>query len=491
MTRRRRRRPLLGPLIVVVAIAAIPAIALLAAYRWADDRADASDAAEPVPATAAPVAGATVGAPLNTELLTVRRVPTAIARAQSVDAFAAELSPVLASLNERSCGAVSVDGLPVAATNADLAVIPASAHKVLIAAVALEVLGPDFVYETSAAAAAAPTDGVVAGDLFLVGGGDPLLTSDWYPTSNLERYPVLSPTRLEQLADDLVGAGVTTVNGGVIGDGSRYDDEWYAPGWGDGVAGLDAGPYDALLVNDARVLGDAQRSADPVLAGAREFQRLLMDRGITVAGEPGTGVAPADAVDLATIQSVPLSELVGEMLINSDNNTAELVLKEIGLAASGDGSRTAGAEAVIATLAEWGIATDGLVVADGSGLAPGNQLNCAALLTVLARTDLGDALPVAGESGTLGDVFTDHPLAGQLTGKTGTLNNPPFNIDPPAVKALAGYVPVDGGGSIEYVLILNGPTISDQSEYRPTWNALADALATYPNGPTPAELGPR
>ena len=69
--------------------------------------------------------------------------------------------------------------------------------------------------------------------------------------------------------------------------------------------------------------------------------------------------------------------------------------------------------------------------------------------------------------------------------------DPPFNDDPPAVKALAGYVEVDGGSVVEYALVLNGPTISDQSEYRPVWNALADVLVTYPSGPTPAELGLR
>ena len=57
------------------------------------------------------------------------------------------------------------------------------------------------------------------------------------------------------------------------------------------------------------------------------------------------------------------------------------------------------------------------------------------------------------------------------------------------MKALAGYVAVDGGAAIEYALVLNGPTISDQSEYRPVWTALADVLAAYPEGPTPAELG--
>jgi serine-type D-Ala-D-Ala carboxypeptidase/endopeptidase (penicillin-binding protein 4) len=86
-----------------------------------------------------------------------------------------------------------------------------------------------------------------------------------------------------------------------------------------------------------------------------------------------------------------------------------------------------------------------------------------------------------------------------LSGKTGTLSNPPFNADPPAVKALAGYVVLDGAGAgagrgagaVEYVLVLNGPTISDQSEYRPVWNAMVDALATYPAGAAPGELGPR
>ena len=63
----------------------------------------------------------------------------------------------------------------------------------------------------------------------------------------------------------------------------------------------------------------------------------------------------------------------------------------------------------------------------------------------------------------------DSEVAGRLLGKTGTLNNPPFDQDPPAVKALAGYLPVEGGGQVEYSLVLNGATISDQSEYRPIW----------------------
>ena len=87
--------------------------------------------------------------------------------------------------------------------------------------------------------------------------------------SNLERYPVTSPTRLEALADAVVAAGITSVSGNIVGDASRYDDEYFAPSWGVGVAGLEAGPYDALMVNDSRVLNDPLKANDP----ARGCQR--------------------------------------------------------------------------------------------------------------------------------------------------------------------------------------------------------------------------
>ena len=50
---------------------------------------------------------------------------------------------------------------------------------------------------------------------------------------------------------------------------------------------------------------------------------------------------------------------------------------------------------------------------------------------------------------------------------------------------------MEGGGEIEFTLVLNGDTISDQSEYRPVWDLLAETLASYPAGPGPAVLGPR
>jgi D-alanyl-D-alanine carboxypeptidase/D-alanyl-D-alanine-endopeptidase (penicillin-binding protein 4) len=464
----------------------------LAVNRWSSAQTEASTAAPPIDPTA------TVPTPtpaLSTSLMTFRRLPTIVSREVNGTAFVTEAAPFLATLNDRSCSVISVDGEEIGARNADIAVIPASNQKLLVAAVALEQLGPDFTYTTAVEAAAAPVEGLVAGDLYLVGGGDPLLSSDWYPSSNLERHPVTSPTSLDSLADGVVGAGVTRVAGGVVGDGSRYDDEFFAPGWGVGVQGLEAGPYDALMANDARVLGEDLRAADPNAAAVREFIRLLEERGVAVDGEAASGTSPAGAVEIASVNSAPLSSVVAEMLGSSDNNTAELMVKELGVTDTAPGTREAGLAAMRQQLVDWGVDVTPIVLSDGSGLSLDNRITCSTLASVVRRYDsdspIGTGLPVAGQTGTLSDVFVDHAVAGRLTGKTGTLNNPPFNTDPPAVKALSGYLPVEGGGEVEYVLILNGPTISDQSEYRPIWNQLVDTLDTYPAGPTPADLGPR
>ena len=155
----------------------------------------------------------------------------------------------------------------------------------------------------------------------------------------------------------------------------------------------------------------------------------------------------------------------------------------------------AGLEAIASTVAAWGVDTAGMALGDGSGLSLDNRMTCSTLIGVLQHvghdSPVGQGLAIAGQTGTLVDVFVDTPVAGRLRGKTGTLNNFPIDQDPPAVKALSGYLPVDGGGAIEYVLILNGPTISDQSEYRPLWAELVTALNSYPAQAGPAVLGPR
>lgn len=494
MTAPVRRSAPRNPMPVLVVAALVPALLLWTVFRWADGRSGSGP--DPVPATEPGAVATTMPAApaLTTGLLSFRRAGGELSRRLNLDAFVQGVQPLMAAVGERSCAAISLDGRMIGEVNPNLVVIPASNQKVLVAAAALDVLGVDFTY-TTRVVGNAPVGGVVQGDVYLVGGGDPVLTSDWYPTSNMERFPVFNGTPLDELARRLVSAGVTRIEGVVRGDGSRYDDELFAPDWGGGVAGLEAGPYDALLVNDSRVLGDDQRGSDPNEAGAREFARILADQGITVTGGSGTGQAPPDAGELAAIQSQPLPAILAEMLTNSDNNTAELMLKEIGLAATGTGTRQAGADAVVATLVASGIDTSGLVVSDGSGLSLTNRVTCTTLLQVLQHagyeSPIGQGLAIGGTTGTLVEAFVDTSVAGRIRGKTGTLNNPPFDQDPPAVKSLSGYLPVDGGEAIEYVLLLNGNTITEQSEYRPIWAELVTALTSYPKVASPAALGPQ
>ena len=139
---------------------------------------------------------------------------------------------------------------------------------------------------------------------------------------------------------------------------------------------------------------------------------------------------------------------------------------------------------------------DGVVLADGSGLSNDNRATCALLRGVLARSGPTDPLG-AGPARSPGcrarstDVFTDSAVAGRMQAKTGTLGNAPYNADPPAVKTLSGYVPVDGGAAIEFSLLLNAAgTLTDQSVYRPIWDAFADVAGDVPGRPDPGRAGP-
>jgi D-alanyl-D-alanine carboxypeptidase/D-alanyl-D-alanine-endopeptidase (penicillin-binding protein 4) len=479
-----------SPIVVLIALALLPGVVLFALWRWATS-ATAGQTPPPTSSTVAP----TPSPVLRTPLLSFRRTPGVLSRDVNLAPFEAKVAEFAATLDAPSCVDVSVDGVSAGSVRADVPLIPASNQKLLVGAVALEVLGPGYRFTTEVRAGAGAAAGVVAGDLYLVGGGDPLLTSSTYPVRN-DPNPVTTPTSLDALADALAGAGITQIQGGVVGDASRYDDEFFAPSWVNDVRGIEAGPYDALMVNDSRVTGDPQRATNPALAAATELSQLLAARHVAVAAAPSAGTAPVGATVLGSVQSAPMTDVVAEMLSTSDNNTAELLLKELGLVKGGAGTRDAGIGVVTETLAGWGLPMTGVVMADGSGLSNDDRVTCQLFAGLLARhapTDpLGAALPVAGQSGTLAGIFSDSPLAGRMRAKTGTLGNAPYNADPPAVKSLSGYVPLDGGGAIEFSLILNAPgTLTDQSVYRPIWDRLAAVLATYPSGATPAQLAPR
>jgi len=403
-----------------------------------------------------------------TPIFSARRTPETLADLISAGKVQARLNQVVAALPAESCLSISTDAKSVIEFNSTTPLIPGSNQKLLTAAVALDVLGPDRRFITKMLGIVAGD--VVRGDLWLVGSGDPLLTTRGYLLT--EKYPTLTPTNVESLVDALVAMGVSTVEGGVVGDESIYDFERYVPSWGDGIRSVEAGPLGALMINDGVVSGSPLKPANPAFAAAREFTKLLVARGIAVRDAPDSGVASADIPVIASLESVPMSQIVAEMLTNSDNNTAELLVKEIGRVGKGSATRIDGLTVIAEKIAEWGLPGEGVALLDGSGLDRSNRLTCDLLRQLLQRDGrdglMTNAMALAGRTGTLGDVFLSGPGSGSMLAKTGTLTG---------VKSLSGMFPLSDERSSVFSLIMNGPGSSTLNFYRPIWNNLAIALA--------------
>jgi D-alanyl-D-alanine carboxypeptidase/D-alanyl-D-alanine-endopeptidase (penicillin-binding protein 4) len=293
---------------------------------------------------------------------------------------------------------------------------------------------------------------------------------------------------VEALADRIVATGIRSVQGRVLGDESRYDALRGVPSWPARYQQRDeVGPLSALTVNDGFVPapgGGADAYPDPPAGAAAVLTQLLRARGVEVAGEPGSGVAPPEvATEVAAIDSPPVLALVGQMLRESDNGTAELLLKEVGHRVAGEGSTAAGAAVAEETLASLGLPMAGVDVVDGSGLDRGNQVTCRLLHDLLRAVDAGGqvegGLAVAGVTGTLARRFLDTPVSGHLRAKTGSLNN---------VASLAGYADTRNEGELTFAFVMNGLAVG--ADPTPAQRALAELLVAYPDLPAIAELGP-
>lgn len=333
----------------------------------------------------------------------------------------------------------------VVTTGADQPLLPGSNEKLLVAAGALAVLGPDAVLTTEVKAAGEIDGGWLHGDLVLVGGGD----------------PSLGLARLDELARQVRAAGVRHVAGDLVADESRYDDRRTAPGWTDWHMPTFVGPLSALAVGRNWLRIDAEYVADPARANAGYFRQALSRAGVTVAGadrrSPGPGLGADERPVVASVESPPVAALVGEMLTRSDNFYAELLVKETGYRGVGEGTTAAGLAAAHAVLDELGVVLTGLS-ADGSGLSRDNRRPAGEwqrLLVAAAAQPWGrhllEGLPVAGRTGTLASRFRGRPGEAVVRAKTGSVRGS---------RALSGYLSTAGGRSVVFSLVVNGPAAS-------------------------------
>ena len=419
--------------------------------------------------------------PLTTPIISARHFPQTLSEEVRIASVRRRLVSVANSLPADSCLVVSVEGRPLVEVNPVSSLIPASNMKLVVAHAALKILGPDYTFNTSARGVVEGSS--VVGDLVVVGGGDPVLVTEDYPRR--EFFPTFNQTRLEDLVDAIIAKGISSISGSVVGDESRYDTERFAPNLGLGIKGTEVGPLGALMVSDGTLATSPIKPDQPALAAAIEVTRLLAERGVTVSGSPRVGVAATDVGEIASVVSRPLRDIIAEMLTNSDNNTAELILKEIGLKAGGVGSREAGIAAVIQHLSDQGFTTDGFSMTDGSGLDRANRATCRLFMQILASDggygDIANGLAQLGKTGTLRDILTDSTVAGRLLAKTGTLTD---------VKTLSGFTRYGESLAVQFSLLLNGKGVSNQGSYRPIWSALANAMGSASASPSAADVAP-
>ena len=334
-------------------------------------------------------------------------------------------------------GAIALDartGAVLYAHNASRPVVPASNEKVPVSWAALTRLGPGFRFRTEVLGAGTRVGSTWRGDLFLKGHGDPTLRAQ----------------DVARLAAAVRRAGITQVTGWIRGDESVYDSRRDAPGWKPSFVGIETPPLSALVVERARGWG---RQKTPPLVAARLLRTELVARGVRVAGPAGLGTAPDAVETLAVDHSAALQAVVRAMNTDSDNFTAEMVLKQLGTLDGGNGSTASGARLVTASMAAAGIPTAGVRIVDGSGLSSLDRLTARALADVI-RVGIGDAriapsflasFAVVGKTGTLRMRMPN--LTGVVRGKTGTTN---------IACTLAGLI----RGDVVFAVLQNGSPVA-------------------------------
>ncbi|WP_203336482.1 D-alanyl-D-alanine carboxypeptidase/D-alanyl-D-alanine endopeptidase [Nocardioides limicola] len=349
-------------------------------------------------------------------------------------------------------------------------VTPASTIKLLTAAAALDVLGPDRAFVTRVVTGDRPRD------IVLVGGGDPMLTAEAddgsYPgRADLATLATSTALALAEQGRDRVRLGYDASLFG--GDGvSRRWREDYVP---EGIVAR----IGALMVDGGRPESGRGRVADPPRAAAEQFAAALTEAGITVIGDPRPQVAPGTADEVAAVTSAPLDQIVRWVLDWSGNEPAEVLAHHVGLALSGEATFATATRGVVDAVRALGVPMVEDEVYDASGLSRANRLSAETLIGVL-RLGVDDSrphlrslltgLPVAGFTGTLGSRFVDEaePGRGWVRAKTGTLTG---------VHAIAGTAVDADGNHLVFIFAADDVAVVDTLAARAALDDLAADLA--------------
>lgn len=319
---------------------------------------------------------------------------------------------------------------------ADVARVPASVEKLFTTSTALLRFGSGGTLATRVLTdGTVGPDGVLRGDVYLVGGGDPTLTGG----------------HLERLAQRLVTQGVTAIEGRIYGDESLFDSRRGGPRTRFAFDGFMGGVLSAVAYR--RGFAD---ELSPSADAADRFAAYLRIADVDVPAGGRARVAPPAAQEIARVASPTMRDLVGMTNAPSDNFAAEMLFKVLGAQFGSGGTHAAGQRVVRSEMKGLGLNP---TVSDGSGLSRSNRTTPKQVVRLFQqmaeRPDEGMALraslPVAGRSGTLTRRMRGTPAERNCRAKTGTLNG---------VSALAGICVTDAGDDVAFAFLLNGVNTS-------------------------------
>lgn len=430
-------------------------------------------------AAARPVVNATpVLAPVNGSPAHLQG--TGLPTAQGLAAmFAARLPQSAAGSHLGVEVADAATGQVLYSANASSLATPASTTKLVTAVASLATLGPNARFAT--------TVRQVGGTVVLVGGGDPTLAVNSYPSSD---YP--QPATLAQLAARtaraLAARGRRSVRLGY--DTSLYSGPGLAPGWTNGyistgnVTDIVALEADQGRLTPTGALQDSDdptnynpRTTDPVGMTVAAFAGLLAHDGIRVTGTPTSTTVPASAPLLASVSSPPLTAIIEQMLLESNNVIAENLARHVAIALGLPATFTGAATADMTELRRLGITTP-ISLVDGSGLSPLDGIAPRTLIGVLALAaktpklrGVITGLPVAGFAGTLSAGESDFggiggAARGVVRAKTGNLST---------VASLAGLAYDRSGGLLLFAIM--APQVPGGNQLQAAANAIDSAAA--------------
>ncbi len=402
--------------------------------------------------------------------------------------------------------------------NAGKLFMPASNMKILTSASALTRFGPDYRYATTFAARGHVSSGTLAGDLVVIGRGDPSVSDHVLGDAMLP---------LRAIADSIVARGITHIAGRVVAGGDAFPGSVFGYGWTyEDFEDSYSAPIDELLFNEGfsvlHVRGGARagdsvsvqvgparafprvhnlaRTVEATVDGpARRRSRALRARkdsvtwDVVLEGEIGVGdttsievthhdpdqayvAAVAEALrdkgvtideavtdtlvrldTLAVLSSPPLGDILKALMKPSQNQIAEMLFRTLALEATGSG-RTDSASAVVQRqIDEWGVVPSEAVIRDGSGLSRYDYISPRTVVRIL------DAMRRSKSFTTYYDALpiagVDGTIRNRMKGTPAEGNLHAKTGSVALSRSLSGYVTTASGRMLIFSFLSNNWTV--------------------------------